>query len=64
MGFGACSPPEVDRIWLRVNYNTIPIYPSFIYLKGSDSEFRVPRLDFGLGASILRFPQYRDNGII
>ena len=28
------SPPEVDRIWLRVHYNKIPIYPIFYLLQG------------------------------
>ena len=27
------SPPEVDRIWLRVYHNKIPIYPIFYRLK-------------------------------
>ena len=29
-----CSPPEVDKIWLWVYYNKIPIYPIFYLLKG------------------------------
>ena len=28
-GFRAYSPPQVDRIWLRVCYDKIPTYPSF-----------------------------------
>ena len=28
------SPPEVDRIWLWVYHNKIPIYPIFYLLKG------------------------------
>ena len=28
------SPSEVDRIWLWVYYNKIPIYPMFYLLKG------------------------------
>ena len=28
------SPPEVDRIWLWVYYNKIPIYRIFYLLKG------------------------------
>ena len=28
------SPPEVDRIWLWVYYNKIPLYPIFYLLKG------------------------------
>ena len=28
------SPPQVDRIWLCVYYNKIPIYPIFYLLKG------------------------------
>ena len=28
------SPPEVDRTWLWVKYNKIPIYPIFCLLKG------------------------------
>ena len=28
------SPPEVDRMWLWVYYNKIPIYPIFYLLKG------------------------------
>ena len=28
------SPPEVDRIWLWVCHNKIPIYPIFYLLKG------------------------------
>ena len=28
------SPPCVDRIWLWVYYNKIPIYPIFYLLKG------------------------------
>ena len=36
-GFGTLvySPPEVDRIWLWVYYNKIPIYPIFYLLKGT-----------------------------
>ena len=34
IGSYAYSPPEVDRIWLRVYYNKIPIYPPFYLLKG------------------------------
>ena len=29
------SPPEVDRIWLWVYYNKIPLYPMFYLLKGT-----------------------------
>ena len=29
------SSPQVDRIWLWVSYNTIPIYPDSIYLRGT-----------------------------
>ena len=29
------SPPEVDRIWLWVYHNKIPIYPIFFLLKGT-----------------------------
>ena len=28
------SPPEVDRIWLRVYYNKIPVYLIVYLLKG------------------------------
>ena len=28
------SPPQVDRMWLWVYYNKIPIYPIFYLLKG------------------------------
>ena len=28
------SPPKVDRIWLWVHYEKIPIYPIFYLLKG------------------------------
>ena len=28
------SPPYVDRIWLRLYYNKIPIYPVFYLIKG------------------------------
>ena len=28
------SPPQVDRIWIWVSYNKIPIYPIFYLLKG------------------------------
>ena len=31
------SPPEVDRIWLLVYYNKIPIYPIFYLVKGDYS---------------------------
>ena len=31
---GVYSPPSVDRIWLWVNHNKIPIYPIFYVLKG------------------------------
>ena len=31
------SPPEVDRIWLWVYYNKIPMYPIFYLLKGDYS---------------------------
>ena len=33
VGYWGGSPPEVDRIWLRVYYNKIPIYPIFYLLK-------------------------------
>ena len=29
------GPPEVDRIWLWVYYNKVPIYPIFYLLKGN-----------------------------
>ena len=29
-----CSPPEADRIWLRVRYHKLPIYPILYLLKG------------------------------
>ena len=32
--WGAYSPPQVDRIWLWVYYNKIPIYSVFYLLKG------------------------------
>ena len=32
-----CILPEVDRIWLWVFYNKIPIYPIFYLLKGDDN---------------------------
>ena len=31
---GGYGHPYVDRIWLRVYYNEIPIYPIFYLLKG------------------------------
>ena len=31
---GVYSPPQVDRIWLWVYYNKIPIYPIFCLLQG------------------------------
>ena len=31
---GSYSPPLVDRIWLGVDYNKIPIYPILYLLKG------------------------------
>ena len=34
VSIGAYSPPQVDRIWLRVYYKKIPIYPIFYLLKG------------------------------
>ena len=33
-GFRAYSPPSVDRIWLWVDHNKIPIYPIVYLLKG------------------------------
>ena len=30
----SCSPPYVDRVWLRVYYYKIPINPIFYLLKG------------------------------
>ena len=30
----ANSPPKVDRIWLRVHYSKIPIYPIFYLPRG------------------------------
>ena len=42
------SPPEVDRIWVWVNYNENPIYPIFYLLKGDDKPtplaFSIPSL--------------------
>ena len=35
----ACSPPSVDRIWLRVYQNKIPIYPIFYLLRGDYNKF-------------------------
>ena len=32
---GVHGPPEVDRIWRWVCYSKIPIYPNFIYLRGT-----------------------------
>ena len=32
--WGTCGPSSVDRIWLWVYYNKIPIYPIFYLLKG------------------------------
>ena len=42
------SPPKVDRIWLWVYYNKIPIYPIFysIYLRGT-IELREPKASTG-----------------
>ena len=34
LGFKVYSPPQVDRIWLWVQYNKIPIYPIFYLLTG------------------------------
>ena len=31
---GTYRPPYVDRIWLWVDYNKIPMYPIFYLLKG------------------------------
>ena len=40
------SPPYVDRIWLWVYYDEIPIYPIFYLLEGDyiqvDSWFTAP----------------------
>ena len=33
------SPPEVDRIWLWVYFNNIPIHPIFYLLKGAYKQF-------------------------
>ena len=35
LGFRVYSPPEVDKIWLWVYCNKIPIYPIFHLLKGT-----------------------------
>ena len=43
LGFGVYSPPLVDRIWLWVYYNKIPIYPIFYLLKG-DYTHKYPAL--------------------
>ena len=37
------SPPEVDRKWLWVYYDKIPIYTIFYLLKGGDYIWRSPR---------------------
>ena len=40
------SPPEVDRIWLWVYYNKIPLYPIFYLLEGDHKPYTV-----GLGTT-------------
>ena len=40
MQFQASSPPSVDRKWVWVDFNTIPIHPIFYLLKGDYKELR------------------------
>ena len=40
MGTRGYRSPEVDRIWLWVCHNKIPIYPIFYLLKGDDKPVR------------------------
>ena len=37
LGLRVSSLPQVDRIWLWVYYNKIPIYPIFYLLQGDYS---------------------------
>ena len=34
-GLGVYSPPKVDRVWLRICYNQIPVYPIFYLPRGT-----------------------------
>ena len=40
LGLFRNSPPQVDRIWLWVYFNKIPIYPIFYLLKGDHRPFQ------------------------
>ena len=53
------SPPEVDRIWLWVYYNKIPIYPIFYLLKG-DCRFARLQVRSALGSHLTKKGQKRE----
>ena len=69
--FRVYSPPQVDRIWLWVYYNKIPIYPIFYLLKGDyrlrvgdcvvgvpRDEMEFPKLGVFVGARIIRITEF------
>ena len=55
LSFRVYSPPSVDRIWLWVHYNKIPIYPIFyIQFQGLRSTVKTRQCFFKMGCTWVR----------
>ena len=60
---GSSRPPEVDRIWLWVYCNKLPIYPIYsIYLRGTRLDNKFSAQGFGLSDVAFRVLRTRNRG--